>query len=143
MSTVQSGPEGPQAERKLPLYDADGNIDWKRMMDEMPPRDPALGPWFQNHEEKAAAEQREIDLFAEYRRIKELEVERERLKLAGDVAPAAAPSSIRLEIAMARDTATVSLRYLYDPFLPSGCVVEGTSESAVTKLGMSSACGMA
>lgn len=114
MTTVPNGAEGPQADQFEP--------EWMETVRQMPPRDPSLG-FFLNHETKAAAEKHEEKIFEEYRRIEEAKTERERLKVAGIAPPAAAPSSIRLEIAMARDTATVSLRYLYDPFLPSGCVV--------------------
>ncbi len=47
--------------------------------------------------------------------------------------PMASTDSIPMEIAMNSDTATVVLRYLVDPFLPSGCVVGFFGRGSVAK----------
>ena len=54
------------------------------------------------------------------------EAKLEAVKLKSGVAiprPMVPMDAITMEVAMSSDTATVALRYLVDPFLPSGCVV--------------------
>jgi hypothetical protein len=116
MSNVPKGSEGPQVGFHLP---------WEQLKEQVPPRDPELG-FYRNHEEKRASEERAGKLMADHRAAEEASLEKERLKRGQGTPipqPLASPESITLEFAMARDTATAKLSYLYDPYLPSRCVV--------------------
>lgn len=120
MSTVANANESPQPEW-LPPRTPDGQIDWTPTT----PRDPSLG-FYLNHEEKRASEERANKLMADHRAAEEAGLEKERLRRGQGTPipqPLASPDSITLEFAMARDTATTKLSYLYDPYLPSRCVV--------------------
>ena len=58
------------------------------------------------------------------RRAEEAKLEAVRLKSGVPIPPPMAPmDAITIEVAMSSDTATVALHYLFDPFLPSRCVV--------------------
>lgn len=88
-----------------------------------------LGFYF-NQEEKAAAEERNLQLVGGLSKREEwiaraefAKLERAKLTTGASRAPLADPSTITLEFAMATDTATVKLEFLLDPFLPAGCVV--------------------
>lgn len=120
MSTIPSASEGPQA-GYTPPRTPDGKTDWAAI----PSRDPGLG-FHRDHDDKRAAEERHATMIENLRAAEEASLEKERLKRGqGTPIPQrlASPDSITLEFAMARDTATAKLSYLYDPYLPSRCVV--------------------
>lgn len=122
MNTVPKANEGPQHEWSPPRT-PDGQIDWSG--DGLPPRDPTLG-FHRNHDEKRASEERTAKMFEDHRKAEEAGLEKERLRRGQGTQISqslASPESITLEVAMARDTATVKLSYLVDPYLPSACVV--------------------
>lgn len=125
MSTVPNASEGPQAEYAPPPYTAEGKTDWDRIKADAPPRDPTLG-FHRDKEEKRASEERNAKIAEDLRATEEARLATERLKRGHGTPlpqPLADPASITLEFAMARDTATAKLSYLYDPYLPSRCVV--------------------
>lgn len=125
MSTVPNATESPQPEWSPPRT-PDGQIDWNGMRDTLPPRDPSLGFFHKNHDEKRASEERQAKIVENVRAAEEARLETERLKRGRGTLipqPLASPDSITLEFAMARDTVTAKLSYLYDPYLPSRCVV--------------------
>lgn len=131
MSDIPNGPVDVQAENGGPQpawsapKTADGGIDWDGVRETLPPRDPALG-FHRNWEEKRASDERLAKIVEDQRKAEEASLEKERVKRGQGTPipqPLASPDSITLEIAMARDTATARLSYLFDPFLPSRCVV--------------------
>lgn len=125
MSNIQNPPISPQPERAAPQT-ADGKTDWDQIKASAPPRDPALGFFHKNHDEKRESEQRQATMIENLRAAEEARLETERVKRGSGTPipqPLASPDSITLEFAMARDTATVKLSYLVDPYLPSACVV--------------------
>lgn len=94
------------------------------------PRAAAVVDFYLTKEDKAAAEERNVQLVGGLTkreewiaRQEELKLERAKLTTGASLPPLADPSSITLEFAMATDTATVKLEFLLDPFLPAGCVV--------------------
>lgn len=120
MTTLPKASEGPQPEWSPPRT-PDGQIDWSPS----PSRDPSLG-FHRNHDEKREDEQRQAKIAEDLRVAAEAGLEKERVRRgAGTLIPQplASPDSITLEFAMARDTATVKLSYLVDPYLPSACIV--------------------
>jgi hypothetical protein len=78
MTTVRKASEGPQPEWAPPKT-ADGKIDWSRMDESLPPRDPALG-LHRNYEEKRASEERAAKMIEDHRKAEEAGLEKERLK---------------------------------------------------------------
>ena len=86
-------------------------------------RDPDLG-FFKNQSEKAAHTERIAKMTEDIRLAEEAKYETAKLKAGVAITPPMAPmDAIPMEVAMSRDTATVDLKYLVDPFLPSRCVV--------------------
>lgn len=80
--------------------------------------------------EPVRTDEEKTKMFAELAKMEEAKAkqeasktEREKLKRGVVIPPQADPSAIVLELAMASDTATVKLEYLFDPFLPRRCVV--------------------
>lgn len=103
----------------------DGKTDWDALKKERPPLDPALG-YHRDWEEKRASDERLGKIVENQRKAEEASLEKERVKRGQGtptLRPLATPEEITLEFAMARDTATVRLSYLVDPYLPSACVV--------------------
>lgn len=102
---------------------ADGGIDWQKMSEAAPRRDPDLG-FYPDHEAKRADAER-LDRIMENRRLaEEASLEKEKLKAGVPIPPPMAPlDAIEMEFAMTSDTATIELKYLVDPFLPVRCVV--------------------
>ena len=83
-------------------------------------------PDFRSAESKRADEQQRAKMIENLRAAEEASLAKERLKRGQGTPipqPLASPDSITLEFAMAKDTATVRLSYLVDPYLPSACVV--------------------
>lgn len=86
-------------------------------------RDTSLGV-HRTQEERASSENATAKLVEDMRRMEEAKLETAKLKAGVAIAPPMAPmDAIPMEVAMSRDTATVDLKYLVDPFLPSRCVV--------------------
>lgn len=102
--------------------DADGGIDWHAMPSALPPRAPDMD--FRTAEQRSE----DIRLLAksseDTRRAEEAKLEAAKLKSGVPIPRPMAPmDAITMEVAMSSDTATVSLQFLVDPFLPSRCVV--------------------
>lgn len=88
----------------------------------LPPRTPDMD--FRTPEQRSE----DIRLLAksseDTRRAEEAKLEAAKLKSGVAIPPPMAPmDAITMEVAMSSDTATVSLQFLVDPFLPSRCVV--------------------
>ncbi|MES2339896.1 MAG: AAA family ATPase [Pseudomonadota bacterium] len=101
---------------------ADGSIDWANMDKALPPRTADF--------DIRTAEQRSEDIrllaksSEDSRRAEEAKLAAAQLKSGVAIPRPMAPmDAIKMEVAMKSDTATVALRYLVDPFLPSRCVV--------------------
>ena len=125
MSVIPAGTTGSQPEYFPPPTTPDGKTDWDAISASRPARDPSLGI-HRNHDEKRESEERLAKITEDHRKAEEAALEKERLKrgLGTPIPqPLASLDSITLEIAMASDTATATLSYLYDPYLPSRCVV--------------------
>lgn len=106
-----------------PPQDPKGGLDWNKMRESLPPRDPSLGV-HANHEQKRESEERLAIIMENHRRGQEAALETARLKAGVPIPPPMAPmDSIHMEFAMNSDTKTVELDYLVDPFLPARCVV--------------------
>ena len=104
--------------------DANGGIDWHAMLGALPQRDPIPDFGFGTAKEREAKEQHQAQVLEKLARIEEAKAKQAELKSGVPIPPPMAPmDSIQLEFAMKSDTATVDLKYLVDPFLPSGCVV--------------------
>ncbi len=120
MSNIPNEAMGPQADWSPPRT-PDGQIDWS------PPTVQNKIPELQgDHDQKLTAAELLAKTTADHRAAEEASLEKERLKRGHGTLipyPLASPESITLEFAMARDTATVKLSYLVDPYLPSACVV--------------------
>lgn len=102
---------------------ADGNIDWQKLSEDTPRRDPTLG-FYSDREAKRADEERLDRIMENHRLAQEAALEKEKLKAGVPLPPPMAPiDSIKMEFAMEGDTKTVDLKYLVDPFLPVRCVV--------------------
>lgn len=79
---------------------------------------------FGTPEERAAKDQHSLQMMEKLARIEEAKVKTAELKNGVPIPPPmASTDSIPMEVAMSSDTATVSLNYLVDPYLPSRCVV--------------------
>jgi hypothetical protein len=106
-----------------PPQDANGGIDWNRMGEALPPRDPSLG-FHASQQEKREEQERLAIIMENHLRGQEAALETARLKAGVPIPPPMAPQdSIQMEFAMDSDTRTVDLDYLVDPFLPVRCVV--------------------
>lgn len=102
--------------------DANGGIDWHAMPSSLPPRTPDID--FRTPEQKREDSERLAKIMEDSRRAEEAKLEAAKLKAGTPIPPPMAPmDAITMEVAMSSDTATVDLKYLVDPFLPSGCVV--------------------
>jgi len=102
--------------------DADGGIDWHAMPGALPPRTPDMD--FRTPEQKREDTERLAKIMEDSRRAEEAKLAAAQLKAGVAIPPPMAPmDAITMEVAMSSDTTTVSLQYLVDPFLPSGCVV--------------------
>lgn len=121
-----------------PPVDANGNIDWRKADPSAPStRDPELG-FYKNHEEKAAAEQRQIDLVKEVRLAREAEAAKEDKQLKRDMvrrglAPDASTGPRQL---VGRSLGGVSLHaieWLWTGWIPKGYVTLFAGESAAGK----------
>ncbi|KEQ55486.1 AAA family ATPase [Sphingobium chlorophenolicum] len=79
---------------------------------------------FRTFEQKREDSERLAKIMEDTRRAEEAKLEAAKLKAGVAIPPPMAPmDAITMEVAMSSDTATVSLQYLVDPFLPSRCVV--------------------
>jgi AAA domain len=97
--------------------------DWLIKAANNPQRDPSLG-FHLNHDDKREHEERLDRIMENHRLAQEAALQTAKLKSGGPIPPPMAPAdSIKLEFAMASDTATVRLEYLVDPYLPAKCVV--------------------
>jgi len=102
--------------------DADGNVDWHNMQSALPPRTPDMD--FRTPKQRSEDLERLTKITEDTRRAEEAKLEAAKLKAGVAIPPPMAPmDAITMEVAMSSDTATVDLKYLVDPFLPSGCVV--------------------
>lgn len=96
---------------------------WSEAQARQAQRDPSLGTHL-NHDEKRAHEERLDRIMENHRLAQEAALQTAKLKSGAPIPPPMAPAdSIKLEFAMASDTATVRLEYLVDPYLPAKCVV--------------------
>lgn len=81
-------------------------------------------PDFRSEASKREDAERLAKMMEDNRRAEEAKLEAAKLKSGAPIPPPMAPlDAIPMEVAMGSDTATVSLHYLVDPFLPSRCVV--------------------
>ena len=117
-----------------PQYNLDNAPDWLRERLEKQAANPGLAVAEAEREkaralermQNTAKETEELRSKTEETKLKQedrrLEIEKVK-KRREDTLPLADPNSISLEFATMADTATVSIKYLLDPYLPEKCVV--------------------
>ena len=120
-----------------PPTDASGNIDWRKVEPSASIRDPDLG-FYKNHDEKTAAELRQIDLVKEVRLAREAEASKEEKLLRRDMvkrglAPDASTGPRQLIGRVLDGVQIHAIEWLWTGWLPKGYITLLAGETGAGK----------